>query len=131
MYQDWESSAVQIGQLVEVCRDFFEARNFQIGLETKGVDKSVIRVKISPVGQTLTLVLERRGKMIRLSYLPLSHTQDALARLGGLLVTGQIVKTEAQKQAFLDQLEQQFWENLDQRLAGLDAFTRATSSDCP
>lgn len=123
MYQEWDSPTFTAEILLQLCRDFFASQNFSTSIESQGKDKSLLKANIAPIGATQTIRIERKGRGIRLTYLPLSHAADGFARLGGLLVTGRVVKGEAQKQLFLDHLEHQFWENLDLALASFAAQT--------
>ena len=119
MYQEWDSPSFTAEMLLQVCIDFFASQNFSTSIESQGKEKSLLKASITSIGATQTIRIERKGRRIRLTYPPLSHTTDGFARLGALLVTGRVVKAEAQKQLFLDHLEHQFWESLDRALASL------------
>ncbi len=121
MYQKWKSPPFSVEQLIGICRDFFEAQNFPLALQMMRPDRSILNVQITPVNAVQTLRIERKGKVIRLTCLPLSHASDGLGRLGGLLGTDRVLKNETQEQLFLDRIEQQFWDNLDRRLPEIAA----------
>ncbi len=119
MYQEWDSPRFTVAQLADIARGFFEARSSRTALEIKSAKRTLVKAQIARINETQTIIIEYKGRKIRLTYLPLSHARDGLARLGGLLVTGRALKVEVDKQLFLDNIEQQFWENLDNRLAEL------------
>lgn len=123
MYQEWDSPPFTADELLELCKDFFTSQNFPTVVESKGRENSILKAHISPINATQTIRIERKGRKIRLAYTPLSHAADGLARLGGLLVTGRAVKAEAQKQLLLDDVERQFWESLDRKIATFVAHT--------
>lgn len=116
MYQEWEDPSFSIEQLIELCTGFFHDHDFAAKFENRKKDKTLIIARIEPIGENATLVIEQKKRRLKLTFLPLSHSSDGLARLGGFLVTGRTFKAEAEKQLFLDRLEQQFWDNLDRKL---------------
>ncbi len=117
MYQEWESPSFTIEQLTEFCREFFESNRFSTDVERRREDRARITVEISPINERHTLTVERKGSRLKLTFPPLSRTSYDLARLGSIFVTGWGLRNAAEKELFLDRLEQQFWENLDRRLA--------------
>ncbi len=103
-------------RLSELCKEFFEARNFHTELEINSRNKILVKIQISPINLTKVLTIESKGRKIRLTFPAPSHASDGLMRLGGLLVTGRTFKTGSERDLFLDRLEQQFWEYLDREL---------------
>ncbi len=119
MYQEWESPPFDVGKLLEICKEFFGGQNFPASVEQKKRDKWVIQAQIAPISKVQTLIVERKGKKIRLTFVPIGHAEDGLTRLGGLLVSGRVYKTMTRNQIFLDGVENQFWENLDRKIVQL------------
>lgn len=122
MYQEWKSPLFTSLQLSELCKEFFQTRDFQTELLKKGSNKLLLKIRISPINLTKTLTIESKGRKLRLTFPPPSHASDGLMRLGGLLVTGRAFKTGSEKEIFLDSLEQQFWEYLDSKLGNLTSL---------
>ncbi len=126
MYQEWESPSFTLGQLVDTCREFFESRDLRTAVEKKTKNETLLRTRIAAINETQTLLIEQKGKKIRLTFLAPSQFKNDIARLGSIFLTGWVLKAQTEKQRVLDFLEQQFWETLDMKLAVL-----ATSESQP
>ena len=121
MFQEWEIPSFRFDQLIEFCMEFFKSRRFSASVERKGAALAVVKADLaSPLG-TLSVTVEHIGTTLKLTFPPPSRAGRDLNRFIGIFVTGLGVKGDAERQLFLDRLEQDFWEYLDQRLADLAA----------
>ncbi len=127
MYQEWKSPSFSIEQLIQLSTQFFKDHGYPTSVEVKGKGKTLVRARIDPIGETQTITVEHRGGRMRITFPPLSHATDGLARLSGLLLTGRAYAAEAKKQLILDGIEQQFWETLDKKLAEIAPVKPSTS----
>lgn len=119
MFQEWETPSFSFDQLIEFCLEFFKSRRFSANVETTGATVAVVKADLESSVGTLSLTIEHIGTTFKLTFPPPSRSGRDLNRFLGIFVTGLGVKGDAERQLFLDRLEQDFWEYLDQRLADL------------
>ena len=119
MFQEWETPSFGLDQLIEICMEFFKSREFSASVERKGTAVAVVKADLASSLGTLSLTVEHIGTTLKLTFPPPSRSGRDLNRFLGIFVTGLGIRGDAERQLFLDRLEQDFWEYLDQRLADL------------
>lgn len=121
MYQEWESPSFTMDHLVKFCLEFFKSKQFRVQTEMKGTMKAVVIADIEPISERQSLVIEKIGSMLRLTFPPLSRSSSRFATIGTLFGTGVRVRNETEKQMVLDRIEEQFWGRLEERVAEIQS----------